>query len=69
MSPKVDFVFKLIFGDENNKDILIDFLSATLNLPKSEFDGIEIINNELQRLFEEDKKGILDVRVKTIAGK
>ena len=31
MSPKVDFVFKLIFGDDNNKEILIDFLSAALN--------------------------------------
>jgi predicted transposase/invertase (TIGR01784 family) len=69
MSPKVDFAFQLIFGDEKNKDILIDFLSSVLDLPKSEFDSIEFINKELLREFEEDKKCILDVRVKTSDGK
>ncbi|WP_461205399.1 PD-(D/E)XK nuclease family transposase [Clostridium sp. DL1XJH146] len=65
MSPKVDFVFKLIFGDEKNKDVLIAFLSAVLKLHKEEFKGIELLNTELLREFKEDKKGILDVRVKT----
>ena len=69
MSPKIDFVFKLIFGDEKNKDLLIAFLSAVLGVPKEEFEGIEIINSELLREFAEDKKGILDVRVKTSQGK
>ncbi|MHC1748013.1 MAG: Rpn family recombination-promoting nuclease/putative transposase [Cellulosilyticaceae bacterium] len=69
MSPKVDFVFKLIFGDEKNKDILIDFLSAILRLPKDKFEGIELINTELLKEFKEDKKGILDVRIKTVEGK
>ena len=32
MSPKNDFVFKTIFGDEKNKDILISFLSAIMNV-------------------------------------
>jgi predicted transposase/invertase (TIGR01784 family) len=66
MSPKVDFVFKLIFGDEKNKDLLIAFLSAVLGVPAGDFDGIEIINSELLREFAE---GILDVRVKTKQGK
>ena len=69
MSPKVDFVFKLIFGDEKNKELLIAFLSTIIELPVEEFEGIEIINNELLREFKEDKKGILDVRVKTQQGK
>ena len=69
MSPKVDFVFKLIFGDENNKDLLIAFLSAVLGVPSEEFEGIEIINSELLREFAEDRKGILDVRAKTKQGK
>lgn len=69
MSPKVDFVFKLIFGDEKNKDLLIAFLSAVLGVPKEDFDGIEIINSELLREFAEDRKGILDVRAKTTQGK
>ncbi len=65
MSPKVDFVFKLIFGDEKNKEVLIAFLSAALRLPEEEFQGIELLNTELLSEFKEDKKGILDVRVKT----
>ncbi|GAB6173089.1 Rpn family recombination-promoting nuclease/putative transposase [Paradesulfitobacterium aromaticivorans] len=69
MSPKIDFVFKLIFGDEKNKDLLIAFLSAVLSVPAEEFEGIEIINSELLREFTEDKRGILDVRAKTSQGK
>ena len=69
MSPKNDFVFKLIFGDEKNKDVLIAFLSAVLRLPKDEFANLEFLNTELLREFKEDKKGILDVRVKTKNGK
>lgn len=69
MSPKIDFVFQLIFGDEKNKDLLIAFLSAVLGVPAEDFEGIEIINSELLREFSEDKKGILDVRVKTKQGK
>lgn len=65
MSPKVDFAFKLIFGDENNKDILADFLSKVLKRSKEEFEDIELLNLELPKEFQEDKKGILDVRIKT----
>ncbi|OPJ57456.1 Rpn family recombination-promoting nuclease/putative transposase [Clostridium oryzae] len=68
MSPKIDFVFKLLFGDDKNKDLLIAFLSAVLKLPEGEFAGIEILNTELFREFKEDKKGILDVRAKTVSG-
>ncbi len=52
MSPKNDFVFKLIFGDEKNKDILTAFLSAALRLTQEEFLGIELLNTELLREFK-----------------
>ena len=69
MSPKYDFVFKYIFGNENNKEPLIALLRDILGLPDDEFEVIEIINSELLKEFKEDKKGILDVRVKTKLGK
>jgi predicted transposase/invertase (TIGR01784 family) len=69
MSPKYDFVFKYIFGNEKHKDLLIALLSDVLGVPEEEFEGIEIINSELLKEFKEDKKGILDVRVKTKVGK
>jgi predicted transposase/invertase (TIGR01784 family) len=69
MSPKYDFVFKYIFGNEKHKDLLIALLRDILAVPEEEFDGIEIINNELMKEFKEDRKGILDVRVRTKLGK
>ena len=69
MSPKYDFVFKYIFGNEKHKDLLIALLSDILVLPEEEFEGIKIINSELLKEFKEDRKGILDVRVSTKSGK
>lgn len=62
MSPKNYFAFKLLFGNEKHKELLIAFLRAVLRLP-------EMINTELLREFAEDRKGILDVRAKTSSGK
>jgi predicted transposase/invertase (TIGR01784 family) len=66
---KYDFVFKYIFGNDKHKDVLIALLRDVLGLPAEEFEGIEIVNNELLKEFYEDKKGILDVRVRTTSGK
>lgn len=65
MSPKYDFVFKYIFGNDKHKDLLAALLSDILGIPEEEFDGIDIINSELIREFKEDRKGILDVRIRT----
>ena len=69
MSPKYDFVFKYIFGNEKHKDLLIALLRDILDISEEEFEGIEIINSELIKEFKEDRKGILDVRVRTKLGK
>ena len=61
----MDFVFKHIFGNEKHKQTLISFLSAVLRVPKEELEGLEIINSELIKNHKKDKKGVLDVRVKT----
>ncbi|MDR1024425.1 MAG: Rpn family recombination-promoting nuclease/putative transposase, partial [Treponema sp.] len=38
MLPKVDFAFKLLFGDQRSKNILADFLKAVLpDLAHQEF--------------------------------
>ncbi|MFL0198849.1 Rpn family recombination-promoting nuclease/putative transposase [Clostridium sp. WILCCON 0269] len=65
MSPKIDFAFKLLFGNSKNIDILIALLSAILKLPINEFVEIEIMDEELLHEFKEDKKEILDVKVTT----
>ena len=65
LSPKVDIIFKLLFGDERSIEILIDFLKAVLNLPDDEFEDVTIVDPHLLREYDGDKLGILDVKVKT----
>jgi predicted transposase/invertase (TIGR01784 family) len=69
MQPKVDYVFKLIFGDPRHKENTVALLSAILGLPREEMADLEIINSELLREFQEDKKGILDVRIQLRDGR
>ncbi len=65
LSPKLDFLFKLLFGDERNVDILRNFLTAVLELPKDELEQITLLNTELKKEHEDDKLGILDVNLRT----
>ena len=58
-----DYAFKKIFGSEENKDILIEFLSLATGIEKSDFNDIRIENNELQPQFYQDKAGRLDIKV------
>jgi predicted transposase/invertase (TIGR01784 family) len=66
--PLFDFIFKLVFGDQRNIDILAAFLIAALNLPEEEFDHLVIIDPHLKREFQDDKMSILDVKVHTKSG-
>ncbi|MBC8061306.1 MAG: PD-(D/E)XK nuclease family transposase [Clostridiaceae bacterium] len=65
MSPKNDFAFKMVFGDERNKDILISFLNSVL---RDKIEDVELLNTELKKEYLEDKHGILDVRAITDKG-
>jgi predicted transposase/invertase (TIGR01784 family) len=68
LSVKNDYVFKRIFGDAKNTDVLADFLMSVLDMPMEEFAQIQIEDPHLQRRFEDDKLGILDVRIHTTSG-
>jgi predicted transposase/invertase (TIGR01784 family) len=67
-APTNDFVFKMIFGDERNTDILTDFLQAVLDLPPEEYADIQLADPHARREREKDKLGILDVRMRTATG-
>jgi predicted transposase/invertase (TIGR01784 family) len=70
MLPKVDFAFKLLFGDERSKNILTELLKATLpDLADEEFEDLTIVDPHLKREFIDDKLEILDVKVRTAGGK
>ena len=69
MSAKRDIIFKLLFGNELNKDLLIKFLMAVLELPLNEYDDIQIGDPQSKRKYEDHKLAILDVKVTTTTGK
>ena len=60
MKPKIDFAFKEIMMDEPAR---IGFLSAILKLNPSEIRNTQILNTNLRKLHDEEKQGILDVRI------
>ena len=67
LDPKNDVVFQKIFGNKENKDVLISFLNAILKNELSqtiisvELDD-KILNTEM---ILDEKIGILDIRVTT----
>jgi predicted transposase/invertase (TIGR01784 family) len=64
LDPKVDFVFKNIFGSDKNPEILISFLNAILK-PKDKITAVEIKGNDIEKQFIEDKYSRLDVKATT----
>lgn len=60
MKPKIDFAFKEIMTDEKAR---IGFLSAVLALKPEDIKETHILNSYLRKIHEDDKLGILDVRI------
>ena len=60
MKPKIDFAFKEIMANENAR---IGFLSAVLQLEPNSIKETYLLNTYLRKVHEDDKQGILDVRV------
>ena len=65
---KNDFVFKLIFGDQRNVDILAAFLRSVLDIPDDEYERLTIVDPYLKKESDDDKYGILDVKLHTVSG-
>lgn len=60
LKVKNDFIFKRIFGNEDNKDILKSLLEAILDVKIS---YLKLINDtKLEKDRIDDKQGILDIR-------
>ena len=64
LDPKVDFVFKNIFGSPNHPEILISFLNATLK-PKRKIVTVDIKKTDIEKQYIEDKYSRLDVKATT----
>ncbi len=60
MKPKIDFAFKEIMTDEKART---GFLSAMLKLNPDDIKESRLLNTNLRQSHEDDKLGVLDVRV------
>ncbi len=70
LDPKMDFIFKRIFGNENHPDILIRFLNAIFESKDTSGDydpiiSVEIKTTEIPKDSYDSKASILDIRAKT----
>ena len=60
MKPKIDFAFKEIMTDEKAR---VGFLSAMMKLNPEDIRETRILNTNLRKQHEDEKLGILDVRL------
>ena len=60
MSPKVDFAFKELMRDETVRK---GFLSAVLRIKDTDIKKTVLLNTNLPKIHEDEKQGILDVRL------
>lgn len=58
-----DYAFKVVFGSEENKDVLAAFLEVVTQMDKTEFYELKIENSSLMPEYKEKKLGIVDLRL------
>ncbi len=69
MNPQVDFVFKRIFGTEENHDILVSFLNAVFeDAGQPLVTQVELLNPFLEKDALTDKMSVLDIKARTETG-
>ncbi|MGP1601400.1 Rpn family recombination-promoting nuclease/putative transposase [Treponema sp.] len=59
-----DYAFKKVFGTEENKTVLQDFLDCVLNIPSKDIEDLELLDKEFHNDSVNDKTGILDVKLR-----
>ncbi|CDG49856.1 Rpn family recombination-promoting nuclease/putative transposase [Cardinium endosymbiont of Bemisia tabaci] len=68
ITPKVDLAFKKIFGVEENKDLLIALINATVSKEDQVVD-VTLLNPYNPKNFRSDKLSILDIKALSETGK
>jgi predicted transposase/invertase (TIGR01784 family) len=71
LRPSLDFVFKGIFGTEENKnEVLLNFLNVAFrNTEPKPFTSLTLVNTHIDKDMIDDKRSVLDVRAKNEDGK
>ncbi|KAI5805251.1 PD-XK nuclease family transposase-domain-containing protein [Pyronema omphalodes] len=69
LDPRVDVIFKRIFGSEHNKDVLLAFLNSTFReAGESPLTEIVLLNPYTEPDSPNDKQSIMDIKAKTAKG-
>lgn len=63
VNPRIDFIFKKIFGVEENKNLLMDLINSIVG-EKDKVSEIYILNPYNEKSFSGDKQSILDIKGK-----
>jgi len=61
INPFTDYGFKKLFGEEPNKDLLLDFLNVLLKEEQGEIKDLTYLKNEHLGTTEVDRKAIFDL--------
>jgi len=61
IDPFTDFGFKKLFGDECNKDLLLDFLNELLHKEEGKIVSITYLKTERLGISEESRKAVFDL--------
>ncbi len=69
VKPKIDVVFKKLFGDPENIHILKGFVSAVLNIPKEDIKELVVENGELLPEYADEKFGRVDLKITLYDGR
>jgi len=69
IDPFTDFGFKKLFGEECNKDLLLDFLNELLHKEEGRIVSLSYIPSERLGLIEDSRKAIFDLYCENENGK
>ena len=61
INPFTDYGFKRLFGEEPNKDLLLDFLNELLKEEQGQIKDLTFLKNENLGASEVDRKAIFDI--------
>jgi predicted transposase/invertase (TIGR01784 family) len=65
LDPKLDVVFKMLFADERNRELLCSLLSAVLD---QNITDVEVLNPDIPKETVAEKGAVLDIRARLKSG-
>jgi predicted transposase/invertase (TIGR01784 family) len=68
VNPRIDLIFKKLFGIEENKGLLISLLNSIVS-EEDQVDYTEILNPYNEKNFRNDKLSILDIKARNKASR